>query len=43
MNIALVEVRRIDAARQIVENLSKNPNVTYIPSGINPLLNMRGI
>lgn len=38
----LIEVRRIDAARDIAENLSKCPNVMYLPSGQSMLLNMTG-
>ncbi|KAJ1628208.1 hypothetical protein T492DRAFT_1019531 [Pavlovales sp. CCMP2436] len=36
---ALVELRRIEAAREIAETLSKARNITYLPSG-NTLLNL---
>lgn len=29
----LIEIRRIDAAREIANTLSSNPNVTYLPGG----------
>jgi len=38
----LIEVRRIDAAREIAEALSKSPNVMYLPHGQQMLLGMRG-
>lgn len=38
----LIEVRRIDASRDIAEALSKSANVMYLPSGQNMLLNMAG-
>jgi len=38
----LIEVRRIDAAKDIAENLSKSPNVMYLPHGQQMLLNMAG-
>ena len=38
---ALVELRRIEAARDIADTLSKSRNVTYLPrGGQNVLLNM---
>jgi prohibitin 1 len=38
---ALVTFRRIEASKQIVQSLSQNKNVTYIPSGGgNVLLNV---
>jgi prohibitin 1 len=40
---ALVTLRRIEASKKIVESLSGNKNVTYIPSGgsgSNVLLNV---
>jgi prohibitin 1 len=40
---ALVTLRRIEASKKIVESLSRNRNVTYIPggaSGSNVLLNV---
>merc|ERR1712217_437182 len=38
----LIEVRRIDAAKDIAEGLSKSPNVMYLPSGQQMLLNAAG-
>jgi len=38
----LIEVRRIDAARDIAESLSKSPNVMYLPNGQQMLLNVGG-
>jgi len=38
----LIEVRRIDAARDIAEQLSNNPNVMYIPGSQRMLLNVAG-
>lgn len=38
----LIEVRRIDAAKDIAESLSKSPNVMYLPQGQQMLLNMSG-
>eukprot|EP00927_Polykrikos_kofoidii_P006185 TRINITY_DN1250_c0_g2_i1.p1 TRINITY_DN1250_c0_g2~~TRINITY_DN1250_c0_g2_i1.p1 ORF type:complete len:305 (-),score=67.63 TRINITY_DN1250_c0_g2_i1:80-931(-) len=38
----LIEVRRIDSAKDIAESLSKSPNVMYLPSGQSMLLNMGG-
>ena len=38
---ALVELRRVEAAKDIAETLSKSRNVTYLPSGgQNMLLNL---
>jgi len=39
---AYVEVKRIDAARIIVETLAKSTNVTYVPSTSGNLLNLKG-
>ena len=36
----LIAVRRIDAAKEIAETLSKSPNVMYTPGGQNMLLNI---
>jgi len=36
----LVEIRRIDGAREIAETLSKSNNVMYLPGGQNALLNL---
>jgi len=38
---AYVEMRRIDAAKTIVETLAKSPHVTYIPSTGGNLLNLK--
>jgi len=38
----LIEVRRIDAAKDIAEALSKSPNVMYLPNGQQMLLNVAG-
>lgn len=38
----LIEVRRIDAAKDIAESLSKSPNVMYLPNGQQMLLNLAG-
>merc|ERR1711948_74342 len=38
----LIEVRRIDAAKEIAESLAKSPNVMYLPAGQQMLLNMAG-
>merc|ERR1712190_198439 len=37
-----VEVRRIDAAKDIADSLSKSPNVMYLPNGQQMLLNVAG-
>ena len=36
----LISVRKIDAAKEIAETLSKSPNVMYAPGGLNMLLNL---
>eukprot|EP00421_Protoceratium_reticulatum_P063243 CAMPEP_0168411406 /NCGR_PEP_ID=MMETSP0228-20121227/28185_1 /TAXON_ID=133427 /ORGANISM="Protoceratium reticulatum, Strain CCCM 535 (=CCMP 1889)" /LENGTH=289 /DNA_ID=CAMNT_0008425153 /DNA_START=58 /DNA_END=924 /DNA_ORIENTATION=+ len=38
----LIEVRRIDAAKDIAESLAKSPNVMYLPQGQQMLLNASG-
>merc|ERR1719172_526541 len=38
----LIEVRRIDAAKEIADSLSKSPNVMYLPNGQNMLLSLGG-
>merc|ERR1712060_1013050 len=38
----LIEVRRIDAAKDIAEGLAKSPNVMYLPNGQQMLLNAGG-
>lgn len=40
--MGLIEVRRIDAAKDIAECLAKSPNVMYLPNGQQMLLNMAG-
>ena len=37
---ALVEIRRLEAARDIASQLARSRNVTYLPSGNNMLLNV---
>lgn len=36
----LLELRRIEAAKDIADTLSKTPNVVYLPNGNNMLLNL---
>merc|ERR1711963_1251623 len=38
----IIEVRRIDAAKDIADQLSKSPNVMYLPANQQMLLNMAG-
>merc|ERR1712217_551551 len=38
----LIEVRRIDAAKDIADALSKSPNVMYLPDSQQMLLNVAG-
>jgi len=38
----LIEVRRIDAAKDIADGLAKSPNVMYLPAGQQMLLNAAG-
>lgn len=38
----LIEVRRIDAAKDIAESLAKSPNVMYLPANQQMLLNVAG-
>merc|ERR1712151_1467722 len=38
----VIEVRRIDAAKDIAESLAKSPNVMYLPNGQSMLLNVGG-
>jgi len=40
--MGLIEVRRIDAAKDIADSLSKSPNVMYLPQGQQMLLNVGG-
>eukprot|EP01117_Protostelium_nocturnum_P013582 TRINITY_DN5081_c0_g1_i1.p1 TRINITY_DN5081_c0_g1~~TRINITY_DN5081_c0_g1_i1.p1 ORF type:complete len:299 (-),score=100.87 TRINITY_DN5081_c0_g1_i1:39-896(-) len=37
-----IELRRIEAAREITEHLISNPNVSYLPSGVNLFLPASG-
>ncbi|UYV70479.1 PHB [Cordylochernes scorpioides] len=39
----LVELRRLEAAEEIVHNLSKSRNVVYLPPGQGTLLNLGGV
>jgi len=39
---ALVELRRIETARDVAETLAKAKNITYLPSKQNMLLSMQG-
>jgi len=41
-NKGFIELRRIEAAREIAENLSRTRNVTYLPKGGSVLLNLSG-
>lgn len=34
-----IELRRIEASKEIAETLSKNRNVTYLPAGTNVFMN----
>lgn len=36
----LIELRKIEAAEEIAERISRAPNVAYLPSGSNMLLNL---
>merc|ERR1719517_190726 len=38
----LIEVRRIDASKDIADSLAKSPNVMYLPQGQQMLLNVAG-
>jgi prohibitin 1 len=40
--MGLIEIRRLEAAKDIAESLSKSPNVMYLPSGQQMLLNVGG-
>ena len=37
---AMIEVKRIEAAREIAETLSSSRNVVYVPAGGNMLMNL---
>merc|ERR1711865_616908 len=37
---ALIEIRRIEAAKDIAETLARSRNITYLPSGQNVLMNL---
>lgn len=38
----LLQIRRIETAKDVVASLADKPNVTYLPSDINPMLVMGG-
>jgi prohibitin 1 len=38
-----VELRKIEAAKEIAESLSKSRNIIFVPSGVGMLMNMPGI
>merc|ERR1712178_96719 len=38
----LIEIRRIEAAKEIAEPLARSRNVTYLPSGQSVLMNLQG-
>ncbi|KAI4839937.1 prohibitin 1 [Plasmodium brasilianum] len=40
---SLLEIRKLEAAKEIAENLSKSKNVTYFPSNSNILLNPKNL
>ena len=40
MGEGLVELRKIEAAEEIVSNLAKSPNVVYLPEGQQTLLSL---
>ncbi|ESQ41393.1 hypothetical protein EUTSA_v10015345mg [Eutrema salsugineum] len=40
--MGLIELRRIEAAREVAATLSKSPNVAYLPGGGNLLFGMNG-
>lgn len=39
---SFIELRRLEAARDIADTLSSSPNVAYLPSGGQVLLNLGG-
>lgn len=39
----IVELRRIEASREIAQTLSSSKNVTYLPSGQNTLFNLSAV
>jgi hypothetical protein len=39
--LGLVEIRRIDAAKYIVETLAKSQNITWVPGTGGNLLNLK--
>lgn len=42
MFVAMIEIRRLEAAKYIAETLSKSNNITWIPGGnTSNLLNLR--
>jgi prohibitin 1 len=38
---AVIELKKIEAAKMITEKLTNSPNVSFVPSGNNLLLNLR--
>ena len=38
---AQIEIKRLEAAKLIAESLSRNPNITFVPSSANNLFNLR--
>ena len=43
LNLALIELRRVEAAEDIAYQLSQSPNVVYVNDGSNMLLNLAGM
>ena len=43
LNLAMIELRRLEASMQVAENLSNNSHITFIPigAGSGNLLNLR--
>jgi len=37
-----VQLKKIEAAREIASVLSQSKNVTYLPKGISPIINLEG-
>lgn len=38
---AQIEIKRLEAAKIIAEELASNPNISFVPDGTNNLLNLR--
>lgn len=38
---AQIEIKRLEAAKIIAEELANNPNISFVPDGTNNLLNLR--